>query len=281
MHTTEKSLIERILTARVHDVATETPLDKARNLSERFNNNIYLKREDLQPVFSFKIRGAFNKLFRLTEEERSRGVVAASAGNHAQGVALAGSALGIETTIVMPNITPDIKIKAVQAFGGKAVIHGDSFDDAYAHARELEEKQGMTFAHPFDDLDVIAGQGTIGMEILRQNPTPPDAIFIAIGGGGLISGVGSYIKYLYPDTKIIGVEHEEAPCMYMALKEGKRVILPRVGTFSDGTAVKQVGKYTFDIARNIVDEIILVSTDETCAAIKDVLRNLCRYQGCV
>lgn len=273
MHTTEKSLIERILTARVYDVAIETPLDKARNLSERLNNNVHLKREDLQPVFSFKIRGAFNKLFRLSEEERSKGVVAASAGNHAQGIALAGSTLGIKTTIVMPTITPDIKIKAVQAFGGKAIIHGDSFDEAYAYARELEEKQGMVFAHPFDDFDVIAGQGTIGMEILRQHPTPPDAIFIAIGGGGLISGVGSYIKYLYPDTKIIGVEHEEAPTMHTALKEGERVILPRVGTFADGTAVKQVGEKTFEIARHIVDEVILVSTDETCAAIKDVFED--------
>lgn len=273
MHTTEKSLIERILTARVYDVAIETPLDKARNLSERLNNHVHLKREDLQPVFSFKIRGAFNKLFHLSEAERSKGVVAASAGNHAQGIALAGSTLGIETTIVMPTVTPDIKIKAVQAFGGKAIIHGDSFDEAYAYARELEEKQGMVFAHPFDDFDVIAGQGTIGMEILRQHPTPPDAIFIAIGGGGLISGVGSYIKYLYPNTKIIGVEHEEAPTMYMALKEGERVILPRVGTFADGTAVKQVGEKTFAIARHIVDEVILVSTDETCAAIKDVFED--------
>lgn len=273
MHTTNRSLIERILTARVYDVAIETSLDKARNLSERLNNNVYLKREDLQPVFSFKIRGAFNKLFHLTAEERSKGVVAASAGNHAQGIALAGSTLGIETTIVMPKITPDIKIKAVQAFGGKAIIHGDSFDEAYAHARELEAKDGMTFAHPFDDLDVIAGQGTVGMEILRQHPEPPDAIFICVGGGGLIAGIGSYIKYLYPQTKIIGVEHEEAPSMYTALKEGQRVILPQVGTFADGAAVKQVGEKTFEIARNVVDEMILVSTDETCAAIKDVFED--------
>nr|CAA6820276.1 MAG: Threonine dehydratase biosynthetic (EC [uncultured Thiotrichaceae bacterium] len=273
MNTAEKSLIERILTARVYDVAVETPLEQAKNLSKRINNQVYLKREDLQPVFSFKIRGAFNRLFRLSEEERKKGVVAASAGNHAQGIALAGSTLGIETTIVMPKVTPDIKIKAVQSFGGKAIIHGDSFDEAYAHARELEKEQGMTFAHPFDDLDVIAGQGTIGMEILRQHPTPPDAIFIAIGGGGLIAGVGSYIKYLHPDTKIIGVEHEEAPSMHAALKAGERVVLPQIGTFADGAAVKQSGEKTFEIARHIVEEVILVSTDETCAAIKDVFED--------
>jgi threonine dehydratase len=273
MHTTKKSLIERILTARVYDVAIETPLDHARNLSQRLENNIYLKREDLQPVFSFKIRGAFNRLFQLSKEERDKGVVAASAGNHAQGVAMAGTALGIETTIVMPKITPDIKIKAVESFGGKAIIYGDSFDDAYLHARELEKQQGMTFAHPFDDLDVIAGQGTIGMELIRQHPEPPDAIFICVGGGGLISGIGSYIKYLYPDTKIIGVEHEEAPSMYTALKENKRVMLPKVGTFADGAAVRQVGELTFAICREVVDEIILVSTDETCAAIKDVFED--------
>ncbi|MEZ5537261.1 MAG: threonine ammonia-lyase, biosynthetic [Thiolinea sp.] len=269
----KKSLIERILTARVYDVAIETPLDHARNLSQRLDNNIYLKREDLQPVFSFKLRGAFNRLFRLSQEERSRGVVAASAGNHAQGIAMAGTALGIETTIVMPRVTPDIKIKAVEAFGGKAIIHGDSFDDAYLYARELEEKQGMTFAHPFDDVDVIAGQGTIGMEILRQHPEPPDAVFICVGGGGLISGVGSYIKYLYPQTKIIGVEHEEAPSMHTSLEKNKRVVLSKVGSFADGAAVKQVGKLTFDIARKVVDEVILVSTDETCAAIKDVFED--------
>ncbi|CAG0910509.1 unnamed protein product, partial [Cyprideis torosa] len=186
---------------------------------------------------------------------------------------MAGTALGIETTIVMPTVTPDIKIKAVQAFGGKAIIHGNSFDDAYLHARELEKKQGMTFAHPFDDLDVIAGQGTIGMEILRQHPEPPDAVFVCVGGGGLISGVGSYIKYLYPGTKIIGVEHEEAPSMYTALQAGERIMLPRVGTFADGAAVRQVGELTFAICRDVVDEVILVSTDETCAAIKDVFED--------
>ncbi|MGB0848461.1 MAG: threonine ammonia-lyase, biosynthetic [Thiolinea sp.] len=273
MSYTEKTLIERILTARVYDVAIETPLDKAKNLSARLQNDIYLKREDLQPVFSFKIRGAFNRLFRLSTEERSKGVVAASAGNHAQGIALAGSTLGISTTIVMPTITPAIKVKAVEAFGGTAVLHGDSFDEAYTHARQLEREHSMTFAHPFDDLDVIAGQGTIGMELLRQHPEPPDAVFMCIGGGGLISGVGSYIKYLYPETQIIGVEHEEAPSMYNALAHDERIILRQIGTFADGAAVKQAGENTFAIAREVVDDVILVNTDETCAAIKDVFED--------
>ncbi|WP_026154909.1 threonine ammonia-lyase, biosynthetic [Thiolinea disciformis] len=268
-----KSLIERILTARVYDAAIETPLDKAKNLSSRLNNNIFLKREDLQPVFSFKIRGAFNRMFQLTEPERARGVVAASAGNHAQGVALSGKQLGIRTTIVMPKTTPDIKVNAVKSFGGNAVLHGNNFDEAYAYARQLEREEGMTFAHPFDDLDVIAGQGTIAMEVLRQHQDPIDAIFITVGGGGLLAGVGSYIKYLYPNTKIIAVEHEEAPTFHDAFKAGKRVQLAQVGTFADGAAVKLIGEQTFDIASKIVDETILVNTDETCAAIKDVFED--------
>lgn len=267
------SLIKRILTARVYDVANETPLEPARNLSTRLENNIYLKREDLQPVFSFKLRGAFNKMFLLTPEERAHGVVAASAGNHAQGVALAGSKLGITTTIVMPKTTPEIKVKAVQAFGGKAVLHGSSYDEAYAHARELAQQYRMTFVHPFDDLDVIAGQGTIGMEMLRQHSETIDAVFLCVGGGGLIAGVGSYLKYLYPNIKIIGVEHEEAPTLYTSLQAGERVQLPQVGTFADGAAVKLIGEKTFEIARHIVDEVILVTTDETCAAIKDVFED--------
>lgn len=270
MNTADKSLIERILTARVYDVAKETPLDFAKNLSQRLQNRIFLKREDLQPVFSFKLRGAFNRMFQLTAEERARGVVAASAGNHAQGVALAGKTLGIKTTIVMPKVTPDIKINAVKSFGGEAVIYGNNFDEAYAHARHLEQVEGMTFVHPFDDLAVIAGQGTIAMELLRQHQDPIDAIFICVGGGGLISGIGSYIKYLYPHTKIIGVEHEEAPTLYASLQAGKRVQLAQVGTFADGAAVKLIGEQTFAIARQVVDEVILVNTDETCAAIKDV-----------
>ncbi len=269
----EQRLIERILTARVYDVALETPLDKAHNLSQRLQNHIYLKREDLQPVFSFKIRGAFNRLFHLSARERAQGVVAASAGNHAQGVALAGNTLGIKTTIVMPTMTPAIKVKAVKAFGGQAVLHGDSFDAAYAYARTLEQEHGMIFAHPFDDLDVIAGQGTIGMELLRQHPEPPDAIFMCVGGGGLIAGVGSYIKYLYPNTQVIGVEHEEAPGMHNALAHDERIILKQIGTFADGAAVKQVGEKTFAIAKQVVDDMILVNTDETCAAIKDVFED--------
>lgn len=269
----KNSLIKRILTARVYDVALETPLERARALSTRLGNEVFFKREDLQPVFSFKLRGAFNRMFQLTAEERARGVVAASAGNHAQGVALSGTKLGIKTTIVMPKTTPEIKIKAVQAFGGKAVLHGNSYDEAYAYARELEREQHMTFVHPFDDLDVIAGQGTIGMELLRQHSGPIEAVFLCVGGGGLLAGVGSYLKYLYPDIKIIGVEHEEAPTLYTSLQAGERVQLPQVGTFADGAAVKLIGEKTFALARDIVDDVILVSTDETCAAIKDVFED--------
>ncbi|MBO0613107.1 MAG: threonine ammonia-lyase, biosynthetic [Pseudomonadota bacterium] len=268
-----KSLIKRILTARVYDVAIETPLERARSLSSRLGNDIYLKREDLQPVFSFKLRGAFNKMFLLSPEERAHGVVAASAGNHAQGVALSGAKLGIKTTIVMPVTTPDIKVNAVKAFGGNAVLHGNSYDEAYAYARELEREHHMTFVHPFDDLDVIAGQGTIGMEILRQHSDPIEAVFLCVGGGGLIAGVGSYLKYLYPNIKIIGVEHEEAPTLSTSLAAGERVQLAQVGTFADGAAVKLIGEKTFEIAKNIVDEVLLVSTDETCAAIKDVFED--------
>lgn len=270
MNTADKSLIERILTARVYDVAKETPLDYAKNLSQRLNNRIFLKREDLQPVFSFKLRGAFNRMFQLTPEERARGVVAASAGNHAQGVALAGRTLGIRTIIVMPKVAPDIKVNAVKSFGGEVVIHGNNFDEAYAHARHLEQEEGMTFVHPFDDLDVIAGQGTIAMELVRQHQDPIDAIFIAVGGGGLVSGIGSYMKYLYPNTKIISVEHEEAATLHDSIKAGKRVQLPQVGTFADGTAVKIIGEQTFAIAQSVVDDVVLVNTDENCAAIKDV-----------
>ena len=214
-------LIEKILTARVYDVAIETPLDSAKSLSKRYNNSIFLKREDLQPVFSFKLRGAFNRMFKLSEAEKKRGVVAASAGNHAQGVAIAGQKLGIKTTIVMPKITPSIKVNGVKSYGGNAVLVGNNFDDAYAHAMDLCEKEGLTFIHPFDDLDVIAGQGTIGMELLRQHPDPIDIVFVCVGGGGLLSGIASYIKYLSPSTKVIGVEHEEASSMTESVKQGK------------------------------------------------------------
>lgn len=266
-------LIEKILTARVYDVAIESPLDAAKSLSKRYQNNIFLKREDLQSVFSFKLRGAFNRMFQLSEEEKQRGVVAASAGNHAQGVAIAGQKLGIETTIVMPKITPEIKIKGVKSYDGKALLFGNNFDDAYAHAKELSEKEGLIFVHPFDDLDVIAGQGTIGMELLRQHPDPIDMVFVCVGGGGLLAGIASYIKYLSPSTKVIGVEHEEAPSMTEAVRQNKIIELETVGTFADGAAVRKVGNHTFDIVNSLVDEMITVSTDETCAAIKDVFED--------
>ena len=266
-------LIEKILTARVYDVAIESPLDPAKSLSKRYKNSIFLKREDLQAVFSFKLRGAFNRMFQLTEEEKSRGVVAASAGNHAQGVAISGQKLGIKTTIVMPKITPEIKVNGVKSYGGKAVLVGNNFDDAYAHAMKLCKKDGLTFIHPFDDLDVIAGQGTIGMELLRQHPDPIDIVFVCVGGGGLISGIASYIKYLSPSTKVIGVEHEEASSMTQSVKLGKLVELESIGTFADGAAVRQAGKNTFDIVKDLVDEMITVTTDETCAAIKDVFED--------
>ena len=269
----KNKLIEKILTARVYDVANETPLDLAVSLSKRCENQVYLKREDLQPVFSFKLRGAFNRMFHLSDEEKARGVVAASAGNHAQGVAISGAKLGIKTTIVMPRITPEIKVKAVESYGGNALLVGNNFDDAYAHAMELSEKDGMTFIHPFDDVDVIAGQGTIGMEILKQHPDPIDAIFVCVGGGGLISGIASFIKFLSPKTKIIGVEHEEASSMTESIKQGKLIKLDSIGTFADGAAVRQAGKNTFKIVSELVDEMITVSTDETCAAIKDVFED--------
>jgi len=266
-------MIEKILKARVYDVARETPLEKARSLSNRFDNTIYLKREDLQPVFSFKLRGSFNCMQKLSPEAKARGVITASAGNHAQGVAFAGTQLGIPTTIVMPVITPEIKVKSVRAFGGNAVLHGNNFNEAYQHAMELCKKDQLTFVHPFDDLEVIAGQGTVGMELTRQHPDPIDAIFICCGGGGLLAGIGSWIKYLSPKTRIIGVEHEEAPSMTQALATGERVMLDQIGTFADGAAVKQAGEHTFAIAQEVVDEMITVTTDETCAAIKDVFED--------
>jgi threonine dehydratase len=262
--------IKKILTARVYDVAIETSLDLLPRLSRRYGNRILLKREDLQPVFSFKLRGAYNKIAGLSEAERAQGVICASAGNHAQGVALAGQRLKIPTTIVMPRTTPDIKVQAVKDLGGETLLHGDTFDEAYQHAVQLAEQRGLTFVHPYDDPDVIAGQGTIGMEILRQHPDPIEAVFVAIGGGGLIAGVAAYIKFLRPDIKIIGVEPEDAASMHDALKEGERITLKQVGIFADGVAVRQVGRETFRIVRQVVDEVILVSTDEICAAIKDI-----------
>ncbi len=265
-----KKLIERILTARVYDVARETPLEPAAMLSRRLGNRVLLKREDMQPVFSFKLRGAYNKIFHLDAQARARGVITASAGNHAQGVALAGRSLGIKAVIVMPKTTPEIKVESVRALGGKAVLVGDTYDQAFAHAQTLVEKEGMSFIHAFDDIDVIAGQGTVGMEIQRQHPEPLEAVFVPVGGGGLISGVAAYLKYLRPEVKIIGVEHEDAPSMHEAFKRGRRVMLKQIGIFADGAAVRQVGKETFRLARQCVDEVMLVSTDEICAAVKDV-----------
>jgi len=265
--------LERILSARVYDVAVETPLEPAPNLTRRLRNTVLLKREDMQPVFSFKLRGAYNKMANLRPEVLRRGVIAASAGNHAQGVALAAQQLGCKATIVMPVTTPEIKINAVRIRGARVVLHGDSYDEAAAHARKLERRGRLTYVHPYDDPDVIAGQGTIAMEILRQHPGPIDAIFVAIGGGGLIAGIAAYVKRLRPEIRIIGVEPVDADAMYQSLKAGRRVKLAQVGLFADGVAVKQVGKETFRLCRTLVDEVIRVDTDAMCAAIKDVFED--------
>lgn len=262
--------IEKILRAKVYDVATESPLDYAPALSKRFNNQIYLKREDLQAVFSFKLRGAYNKIFHLNEQAKQQGVIAASAGNHAQGVALSAHKLGIKALIVMPKTTPEIKVKSVRSWGAKVVLFGDSFDDAYAHALDLAKQKQLTFVHPYDDPDVIAGQGTVAMEILRQKTDAIEAIFVPVGGGGLISGIAVYAKFVRPEIKIIGVEPDDADCLNQALKANKRVILKQVGLFADGVAVKQIGKEPFRLARDFVDEVVTVNTDEICAAIKDI-----------
>jgi threonine dehydratase len=265
--------LERILTACVYDVAQETPLEVAPNLSARLDNKLLLKREDMQSVFSFKLRGAYNKMAQLPPDLLKQGVIAASAGNHAQGVALGAKRLGTTAIIVMPITTPQVKIDAVRSRGGQVVLHGNTYDDAYAYARQLEAEKGLTFIHPFDDPDVIAGQGTIGMEILRQCQQPIHAIFVAIGGGGLISGIAAYIKRLRPEIKIIGVEPVDADAMSRSLKAGERVRLPQVGLFADGVAVREVGQETFRLCQQYVDEIILVDTDDICAAIKDVFED--------
>ena len=268
-----QSYLNRILTARVYDVAIESPLDVAPNLSVRIGNNVLLKREDMQPVFSFKLRGAYNKMAKLTPAQLKRGVIAASAGNHAQGVALSAQKLGCKAIIVMPVTTPQIKVEAVASRGAKTILHGDSYSDAYLHALALERKLKLTFVHPYDDSDVIAGQGTIGMEILRQYSQPIHAIFAPIGGGGLISGVAAYVKAVRPETKIIGVQPVESDAMSRSIKAGRRIKLEHVGLFADGVAVKQVGQETFRLCRELVDEIILVDTDAICAAIKDVFED--------
>ncbi|HEY0837329.1 MAG TPA: threonine ammonia-lyase, biosynthetic [Azospirillum sp.] len=269
-HLTPADYLTKILTARVYDVAIESPLEPARNLSRRLHNKVLLKREDQQPVFSFKLRGAYNKMAHLAPEQLGRGVICASAGNHAQGVALAAHRLGARAIIVMPVTTPQVKIDAVKALGGEVVLQGESYSDAYLHAVDLEREQELTFVHPFDDPDVIAGQGTIAMEMLRQHQGPLDAVFVAIGGGGLIAGVASYIKAVRPEIKVIGVQMSDSDAMTQSVAARKRVTLGDVGLFSDGTAVKLVGEETFRIARDLVDEYIRVDTDAVCAAIKDV-----------
>jgi threonine dehydratase len=265
--------IERILKARVYDVALESPLEGAPRLSRRVGNQVLLKREDLQPVFSFKLRGSYNKIAHLSESVAKRGVICASAGNHAQGVALAAQRRGIPALIVMPQTTPSIKVSAVRNLGGEVVLHGDDYDSAYEHAQTIVRERNLAFVHPFDDPDVIAGQGTIAVEILRQSRGDLDAIFVPVGGGGLISGIAVYAKYLNPKIRIIGVEPVDAATMHDSLRAKKRVTLERVGIFADGVAVKRVGEETFRLCREHVDEVVLVDTDEICAGIQDIFED--------
>jgi threonine dehydratase len=265
-----RDLLESILTAPVYDVAIETPLERSNSLSQRIGHDVLLKREDLQPVFSFKLRGAYTKMARLSRDALERGVITASAGNHAQGVALAGQKLGCRATIVMPATTPEIKVRAVAARGAHVELFGDSYSEAYDRALTLEKECGLTFVHAYDDLDVIAGQGTIGMELLRQRPRDLHAVFVPVGGGGLIAGIAYYLKRLCPNIRVIGVEPVDADAMYQSLQRGARVKLPEVGLFADGVAVKEVGETTFELCRKYVDEILLVDSDQICAAIRDV-----------
>src|ERR1700723_1482015 len=270
----QESYVDRILKAKVYDVAIETPLDAAPRLSKRLNNRVLFKREDLQPVFSFKIRGAYNKIAQLSAISAQRGVICASAGNHAQGVALAARTRGILAVIVMPLTTPEIKVQAVAALGGEIILHGDDYDHAYEHATELGRQRNLVFVHPFDDPDVIAGQGTIALSILRRRHGDEiDAIFGPVGAGGLIAGMPAYAKSLYPRMKIIGVEPEDAAGMFESLRAGKRVTLDRVGIFADGVAVRRVGEETFRLAKQYVDEALLVTTDQICAAIQDIFED--------
>ena len=265
-----REYVEKILRARVYEVAKETPLSRVPLLSERLGNDVRLKREDLQTVFSFKLRGAYNKIVNLPLEQRQRGVVAASAGNHAQGVALAAKRLGIPAAIVMPTTTPSIKVEAVRRLGSEVILHGSAFDEAQVQALKINQERGLTFIHPFDDPDVIAGQGTVALEILRQIDVLPHAVFVPVGGGGLIGGIGAYIKALWPKIKVIGVEPKESPSMYRALQSGYPVELDEVGLFADGVAVRRVGEHCFKIAQSCIDDMLLVSTDEICAAIRDI-----------
>jgi len=262
--------VEKILKARVYDVAIETPLDVMPRLSERLANTLLLKREDLQPVFSFKLRGAYNRMQHLTADERLKGVVAASAGNHAQGVALAAKKMGVSSLIVMPKTTPAIKVEAVKSFGADIKLHGNSYDEACSYALDIAKQQGRTFIHPYDDPEVIAGQGTIAMEILRQHSGPIHSVFVPVGGGGLNAGVSAYIKAFWPEIKVIGVEPVDAACLKAALEQNERVVLEQVGLFADGTAVRQIGEEPFRIARETVDEVITVDSDELCAAMMDI-----------
>ncbi len=266
-----RDYLEEILKARVYDVAIESPLQQAPLLSERIGNRVLLKREDMQPVFSFKLRGAYHKIHKLwSAGQLGKGVIAASAGNHAQGVALAAQTLGLRAVIVMPETTPPIKVDAVRRRGAEAVLVGDAFDDAFAHAKQLIASEGLTYIPPYDDPDIIAGQGTVGAEILRHHPDPIHAIFVPVGGGGLIAGVAAYVKALRPDIRVIGVEPEDAACLDAAMKAEERVILDQVGLFADGVAVRQIGEHTFKVAREAVDEVVTVNTDEMAAAIKDI-----------
>jgi len=265
--------LQKILTARVYDIAVETPLERAKNLSNRLQNTIWLKREDLQSVFSFKLRGAFNKMSRLSKDELKNGVIASSAGNHAQGVALSAYHLKCKALIVMPVTTPKVKVNAVKALKAEVLLHGETYDEAYAEAEKISKKDGMVFIHPFDDPDVIAGQGTIALEILRQLENPPDVIYVAVGGGGLIAGIASYVKSLWPKVEIIGVEPNEANAMTKSLEAGKRIELKEIGLFADGVAVRSVGKNTFELAKKYVDSMLTVNTDQICAAIKDVFED--------
>jgi threonine dehydratase len=279
----KEKFLEKVLTARVYDVARETPLDHMPRISKRFDNQVFIKREDLQPVFSFKCRGAFNKIYQeLKANPDLKGVITASAGNHAQGVALAAKKLHLKATIVMPTTTPDIKVTAVRSHGAKAVLYGENFDAAKEYSLKLAKKERLAFIHPFDDFDVMAGQGTIAHEIIRQHPGHIDAIFVAVGGGGLIAGIAGFIKAVKPEIRIIGVEPDDAACFYEARKAGRRVKLKEVGIFADGVAVKQVGVNTWSMIKDLVDDVILVSTDQMCAAIKDTYedtRAICEPAG--
>lgn len=262
--------VKKILAAPVYDLAVHTPLQGAPGLSAALGNQVLLKREDLQPTFSFKVRGAYNRLVQLGDAQRQRGVITASAGNHAQGVALAARELGIKATIVMPRSTPELKVQGVRSRDAEVLLHGESFPFALAHALALAQHNGQTFVSPFDDPEVIAGQGTVAMEILRQQPGRLDAIFVPVGGGGLIAGIAAYVKYLRPEVRIIGVESEHSNCLQQALKAGERVLLPEVGTFADGVAVAQVGAHCFEICRHHVDQVLTVSNDDLCTAIKAI-----------